>query len=206
MTSLADAAAEARRLIAALQQKQSGADDERTPYMAIVDDVSGALVMIHDISAATAGTQKIARAAGPLVEPNDVGIAVPLRGGGIVFVKTGDTKLPALQVWPWYYNGTLNTSTHFSQEQRVAQSGTVTRLDAYVKTAPAGQDVIAALVWNGVPLFNVTVADGQTSGATSPLLFSVTAGDILAMNISQVGTTNHGANLTVNVTFQPDAR
>lgn len=72
-----------------MREKTANSIELFTPYTAVVTAVSGSLVAIRDVAAASDGGQLIARAAGPAISVGDTCIAVPLRGGGVVAVKTG---------------------------------------------------------------------------------------------------------------------
>lgn len=77
---------------------------------------------------------------------------------------------------------------------------TISNVVARVGTAPSGSALRVELARNGVANSVVTIASGSTvsSNATS---VSVTEGDYLTVNITQVGSSTTGADLGLNITY-----
>jgi hypothetical protein len=103
----------------------------------------------------------------------------------------------------WYISGTLATGTAQNKQARIVADGVIERLDITVKTAPTGADLIVQLNQNGVALGTATIAAGDTSGFLAldePCL----AGDLLTLDITQVGSTVAGSNLTATVTYREE--
>lgn len=73
----------------------------------------------------------------------------------------------------------------------------LTELDAYVKIAPDGADIIASLYAGATLVGTVTIPDGATSGSAAVTAGTVNAGQLLTLDITQVGTTFPGSDLSV---------
>lgn len=107
----------------------------------------------------------------------------------------------------WYITGTIATGTNKSAEfVWDGQDGTIVRARARVKTAPTDADLIVDIningtsIWNSTQANRVKVAAGQTAGAqTSFDTTTITEGDVLTIDVDQVGSTVAGANLTVSL-------
>lgn len=82
---------------------------------------------------------------------------------------------------------------------------TIIGVKAKVLTAPTGADLILDIHKNGTTLYATqanrpTITAGETSEtATLPDVVEISAGDILSLDIDQVGSTVVGANLVVDV-------
>lgn len=77
-------------------------------------------------------------------------------------------------------------------------------LRCYTKIAPVGADIIVDMNKNGSTIFTTqanrpTVPDGQNKGAKSatPDIVSVAEGDVMTLDIDQVGSGTPGSDLTV---------
>lgn len=77
---------------------------------------------------------------------------------------------------------------------------TISQLRASVNTAPTGASLIVSLRKNGTIVAVVTIAASVNTG-TSSLALAVAAGDYLQVDVTQVGSTVAGADLTVQVEF-----
>lgn len=85
---------------------------------------------------------------------------------------------------------------------RVRATTTATRISAYARTAPTGTDMIVR-VFNitqavTVATLNIT-AGSQTVTSTSMTNASLAAGDYLRFDVTQVGSTINGSNITVQI-------
>ncbi|MFW6226425.1 MAG: hypothetical protein ACOC3V_05660, partial [bacterium] len=85
-------------------------------------------------------------------------------------------------------------------------SGTIKRVIGVVNTAPTGADLIIDININGTSIWNstqgnrLTITDGNTSGTqTSFDTTSVTEGDVITIDIDQIGSTTAGQDLTVQI-------
>lgn len=82
----------------------------------------------------------------------------------------------------------------------VERSGTVSNIRASVGTAPVGSAVVVDVLKNGSEVAILTIAAGSyTTVYTTPI--AVSSGDYFTVNISSVGSTTPGADLTVAVTI-----
>ena len=85
-------------------------------------------------------------------------------------------------------------------------AGTPQEVTLAAKTAPAGADLIVDILHNGTSLFSAPVhlPAGQTQ-ATSTALASgavLAAGDLLTLNVTQVGSTTPGQDVTIQLLVQ----
>lgn len=103
----------------------------------------------------------------------------------------------------WYIQGTLVTGTTQNKVYRIAVDGTIERFDLNVKIAPTGADLIVQLNQNGVSLGTATIADGATVGYAS-LDVDCVAGDLMTIDISQIGSTFAGSGLSASVTYREE--
>lgn len=101
--------------------------------------------------------------------------------------------------------GTLTTGTSVTPILVAHRALTIVKAYANVKTAPTDDDLILDINKNGSTIWStqanrVTVSDAATSGTQTS--FNTTAlaeGDILTLDIDQVGSTVAGADLTVTL-------
>ena len=105
----------------------------------------------------------------------------------------------------WYLSGTLATGNNLSSEYRVPADGVLERFDCRVKTAPTGADLKARLRLAGTAIATVVIAAGTTTGGV-PVNQAVSAGDVLTIDVTQVGATVAGANLSAAATIREERR
>ena len=77
----------------------------------------------------------------------------------------------------------------------------LSRIHAYVDTAPDGAAATFDVKKNGSSLQTITIADGATSGANTTMSHVVTGGDYITVDITQVGSNTAGENLYMVFTF-----
>jgi hypothetical protein len=118
---------------------------------------------------------------------------------------------PAYVVWNAFFTvaGTLTVGTNKSWELPilvdVLRTPTIVSAIARVKTAPTGADILVDINKGGTTIFTSQVlrpkivAGSQTSSQTTPDVATLADGDILSLDIDQVGSTIAGADLTVVV-------
>lgn len=102
--------------------------------------------------------------------------------------------------------GTLTTGTSVSPLLVATGTLTITKVYVNVKTAPTGASLIIDINKNGTSIWNSTQANrgtitaGNTSGTqTSFDTVSLSDGDVITLDIDQVGSTVAGADLTVTI-------
>lgn len=105
--------------------------------------------------------------------------------------------------------GSLVVGNSLTSALIVPKALTIKKAYAYCKTGPVGAAIIVDIlknnssIWNATPANRLTVADGQQSGnQTSFDVTSLAEGDILTLNVAQVGATNPGADMTVGLKTQ----
>jgi len=91
----------------------------------------------------------------------------------------------------------------------VTANGTIRSIRAAVGTASTGASIICDVNKNGTTIFTTqanrpTIAANSTStsGAATPDITSVSAGDILSVDIDQVGSTTPGSDLTIVISIK----
>lgn len=102
--------------------------------------------------------------------------------------------------------GTLSTGTSVAPVLVATGALTISKVYVNVKTAPTGAAIIIDVNKNGTSIWDTTqanratIAAGATSGTqTSFDTTALTEGDVLTLDIDQVGSTVAGADLTVTV-------
>lgn len=82
----------------------------------------------------------------------------------------------------------------------------VEHVRCYAKTAPAGADIIVDINKNGTTIFTTqgnrpTIGDGLNKGGKSatPDVVSIADGDVMTLDIDQIGSGTPGSDLTVYV-------
>lgn len=98
--------------------------------------------------------------------------------------------------------GTPAVANDLGINPRVRATTTATRISAYAKTAPTGADMI-------VRVFNITqnntvatltiTAGSQSATSTAMTNASLASGDILRYDVTQIGSTVAGSNITVQI-------
>jgi hypothetical protein len=109
----------------------------------------------------------------------------------------------------WYISGGLSAAG-FAQKIPAPFAATLTGVRLAIGTAPVGAAILVDVNKAGTSIFTTqgnrpTIADGATSGGpgTAPDVTSVAAGDLLAIDVDQVGSGTAGSNLTVQVLGVP---
>lgn len=102
--------------------------------------------------------------------------------------------------------GTLVVSTSVTPALIVHNSLTISKVYAYVKTAPTGANIIIDIHLNGISIWNATqanrltiVAGAQTATQTSFNSVNLSEGDILTIDVDQIGSTVAGSDLTIEL-------
>lgn len=105
----------------------------------------------------------------------------------------------------WYVNGGLFTGTSKAGRYDVQWAGTLTKATAYVDTAPTDATIIVDINLNGTTLWasgKLIIADAANSGNKTTFdSTAVAVGDYFTMDIDQVGSTEAGDDLTVQLVF-----
>lgn len=108
----------------------------------------------------------------------------------------------------FYRNGSLVVVTGRGR-QYLWYNANITAIRVSVDTPPTGGDIIVDVNKNGSSLYTTqlnrpTIPAGQnTVLATLPDTVGLLEGDYLTMDIDQIGSTNPGKDLTVQVLYQP---
>lgn len=93
------------------------------------------------------------------------------------------------------YAGYLYAEDDFAPTIFPYDAFTITKIKAYVKTAPSGGSVVIDINKNGALLDQVTIADGQSSGEETGLSYSIAATDLFTLDINSA--TGDASDLTV---------
>ena len=103
--------------------------------------------------------------------------------------------------------GTLEVTTGVSKFPALFDM-TLIGVRAAVGTAPTGADLIVDVNLNGTTVYTTqgnrpTISDGSTSSTeTVPDVTAVSAGDLLSVDIDQIGSSTAGSDLVVAIEFQ----
>jgi len=107
----------------------------------------------------------------------------------------------------FFRTGTLEVTTGASKFPALFDM-TLIGVRAAVGTAPTGADLIVDVNKNGTTVYTTqgnrpTISDGNTSSTeTVPDVTAVAAGDLLSVDIDQVGSSTEGSDLVVAIEFQ----
>jgi len=95
----------------------------------------------------------------------------------------------------------LSTGTDKTWNPTVTRNMTVQSLWAYLGTAPSGQDFIIQVKTSlGVLIAELTIPAGSYSASTTTISYAaLTAGDVLRLDITQVGSGTAGSKLSVTL-------
>lgn len=158
------------------------------------------------------GTASAWSTANPTLAEGEIGLEI---GASPIKFKVGDgatawnslgyfypdaTRKQALY---FYIDGTLTTSLKAIFIAPFAL--TITNIKAAVVTAPTGADLILDIHKNGTTIFTTqgnrpTIPAGETADSSSvPDVISLAAGDIVRLEIDQIGSTIAGADLSVTI-------
>lgn len=105
-------------------------------------------------------------------------------------------------------SGVLIVDTDVSPTIIVPNAVTIEKVFAYVKTAPSGADILIDINVNGTSIWaatqanRVTIPDGASDQAYSQTSFdtsSLSEGDLITMDIDQIGSSTAGSDLTVEI-------
>lgn len=124
---------------------------------------------------------------GMFTDTEEVGVEFTLKpGSGVV------------SDYIWSFSGPLTTAqNNLIPRLRRLEAGTITELSIVLESAPTGQDAIFSLHINGSPTGDtVTVTAGATTGVAA-ISTAVGVGDIVHMEIDQVGSVNPGNTATM---------
>lgn len=82
----------------------------------------------------------------------------------------------------------------------------IIKVYAYVKTAPIGASIICDIlknsssIWNSTPANRISIADGANAGSEAAFdITTLAEGDILTLDIIQVGSGTSGSDLTIEI-------
>lgn len=106
---------------------------------------------------------------------------------------------PSLNPLAWSRGGTQFVSTG-GHRYYVDHPGTDMGLRATLSSPPVGADLVVALRQNGAVIQLATIPEGQiTSGYLTLVPGTVSAGDYFSVDVTQVGSTVPGDDLTVTL-------
>ena len=77
----------------------------------------------------------------------------------------------------------------------------INKIVARVETAPTGSAIIIDLLKNGVSINSITISDGATKTTNNSLSLALVEDDYLTIDITQIGSTSSGADLTLTLYY-----
>jgi hypothetical protein len=98
---------------------------------------------------------------------------------------------------PHQYKGTLAIKTGEGRVP-IMRDGTITEIRTAVRTAPTGATLNLTIRINGASVATLAHAAASNAGLWSGLTIEVLAGDYITVDITQIGSTVAGADLTVS--------
>lgn len=130
--------------------------------------------------------------------------------------QTGNGSVSAAPAWGatpkkflvWHIPSDISTGTQKSARFYMPFAGTISKARAYLKTAPTGADVLIDLNKNGSTIWStqanrLTVSAAANTGSqTSFNTTTFVADDYIDIDIDQVGSTEPGEDLTVQLEFE----
>ena len=147
------------------------------------------------------GVQILSGATDTIIGVNDLSQAVlPITDAG-----TG-TIYKAVREAVWIVSGTLATGTGVDP-RRINEDVFIIDAAAVVDTAPTDASLIVDVHLNGTTIFTTQgnrptiVTTATDSGLAIPDVTAATGGDVLTVDIDQIGSTVAGADLAVNVRY-----
>lgn len=111
----------------------------------------------------------------------------------------------AMSALTWFTGGARSVANNISTEFRVPTDGRIERFDIRLKTGPSGSAFKCRLNRNGVAIATATIADGAIAGGVV-LSEACNAGDILTIDVTQVGSGTAGSNLTASASYREERR
>jgi hypothetical protein len=97
---------------------------------------------------------------------------------------------------PFFEGGALSVKTGVGRYP-IMEAGTIVRARVVVDTAPTGASLTLSLKKNGTQFTTITMSAGTNAAVSGTLSTAVADGDYLTVDITQVGSTVAGSNLTV---------
>jgi hypothetical protein len=101
--------------------------------------------------------------------------------------------------------GNVSTGTSVTNQLIIEKTGTISKAWINAKTAPTGADLIVDINLNGSTIWSTQTnrlklaANATTGSQTSFNTVAVTAGDILTIDVDQIGSTVAGSNVTIQL-------
>lgn len=102
--------------------------------------------------------------------------------------------------------GSLIVGSSLTSALIITETLEITKVYGYTKTAPVGANIIVdvnkngASIWGSTPANRLTISDGNQSGSqTSFDIVTLAEGDVLTIDVDQIGATTAGSDLTVQV-------
>lgn len=106
-------------------------------------------------------------------------------------------------VYTWIDSGTVATGEKYPTYYLPVRCK-LARLDAIVTTAPTGQDMTINMEYvTDVGIATVTIAAGESYGSTVGINEIIEPGSFLQAQVTQVGSSVAGSNLTLTATLYP---
>lgn len=97
-------------------------------------------------------------------------------------------------------------TTGVKDRQVMTQAGQITSVDAVIGTAPTGSNLIFDITKNGTSILTAPAqiaagATGLTAVAPDSTLSKFASDDVIAVNVTQVGSTVAGSDLDVSLAY-----
>lgn len=112
-----------------------------------------------------------------------------------------DSKLIQVnRAFGFYISGTPSVANDLSWNPVSPEAVTAVKIWAYCKTAPTGADLIVRVynITQAAVVGSVTIAAAATAGNTTSFTTSaVAAGDVLRVDVTQVGSTVAGSDISI---------
>lgn len=109
-----------------------------------------------------------------------------------------------MSILDWYVAGTLTVGNNVGHEYVMPQPGTLTALHLRLKTVATGATVNVRITKNGASWITRNLPTSTQNDSSGITQAAYVAGDIIRLDITQIGSGSAGAALSVNLIYRPD--
>jgi hypothetical protein len=152
----------------------------------------------------TIATTSSLAAKAPLADPTFTGVpAAPTAAAGTNTTQLATTAFVAaanFETKTYAYEGALEVHTGVKRLY-AARTYTLSSVDAHLATAASGASVIINIKKNNVVAATLSLGAGSTSSLSNAFSVSLTQGDYLTIDITQIGSTTAGTDLYLTLTL-----
>lgn len=172
-------------------------------FTTIVNDYNGSITNANISAAAAIGWTKISKSGSSIDDLADVIITSATSGQVLKYNGANWVNGTAgLVTYGGFISGTPAIANDLAINPRVRATATATRISAYSRTAPTGSSLTVQVynVTQGAVVASVSITAGNNSAtSTGMTTASMAAGDILRFDVTAIGSTVAGSNITIQI-------